>query len=682
MNFTYPSILFALCAIAIPIIIHLFNFRKFKTVYFSSVKFLKEVKQETQSKSRIKHLLVLLARILTIASLVVAFAQPFIPAKKKQTSAGSNAISIFVDNSFSMESINKNGTLLDDAKRKAIEIISAYKASDKYQLLTNDFEPKHQRLVNKEQFIELLDEVKISASSHNAGEILARQFDALNQMEAANKFSFLISDFQKSLSSLDKFKNDTTVSIHFIPIEATEKSNVYIDSCWFTTPVRQFNHSEQLHVRIKNESQKQLENYPIKLYINGKQKTLATFNCDKNSEVEIILSYISSEKGIHHCKAELNDYPITFDDVFYFSYFVNETIPVGLINTDISSKYISKLLASDSMFSFTQFNATNIDYALLSKQQFVVLNELKTIPTGLIQELVKMIENGKSILLIPTLNADLASYNDFLKQAKANYFSNLDTSKTQVDKINFDNIIYKDVFDKKTFNSTNLNLPIVYKHFVFTKQTQTNEEYLLRLQNGDTYISKYALGKGQLFVCASGLFDVFGNFAKHAIFVPTIFQMAILSQASAQLFYSIGKDETVQTNGTVGGDNVFKVKSIDNDFEIIPEHKVKENGTEIYLRNQLKSAGCYDVFVQNNLVQGIALNYNRSESQSAFLTADELKTNIEKYDFANIQVLESGAKSLSVSLTELDQGVKLWKLFLLFALIFLAIEIALIRLLK
>ena len=227
MNLTYPAFLFALSAIAIPIIIHLFNFRKFKTVYFSNIRFLKEVKQETQAKSKLKHLLVLAARILAISFLVFAFAQPFIPVTNKVIVVGDKVVSIFVDNSFSMDAINKNGTLLDDAKKHALEIVSAYKPTDRFQLLTNDFEGKHQRLVNKEELIELLDEIKISPASHSFSEIVTRQMDVLQKKESEIKISFVISDFQKSSVNIDQIKNDTAISFNLIPLLAVQKENVF-----------------------------------------------------------------------------------------------------------------------------------------------------------------------------------------------------------------------------------------------------------------------------------------------------------------------------------------------------------------------------------------------------------------------------------------------------------------------
>ncbi|MBK8471991.1 MAG: BatA domain-containing protein [Sphingobacteriales bacterium] len=79
MNFLFPAFLAAMAALAIPIIIHLFYFRRFKKIYFSNVKFLREIKEERASRNKLKHYLVLLARLLAVALLVLAFAQPFCP---------------------------------------------------------------------------------------------------------------------------------------------------------------------------------------------------------------------------------------------------------------------------------------------------------------------------------------------------------------------------------------------------------------------------------------------------------------------------------------------------------------------------------------------------------------------------------------------------------------------------
>src|SRR5579885_381746 len=109
MSFLFPTFLYALSAISVPILIHLFNFRRYKRLYFSNVRFLKEVVQESRLRSKIKHWLVLLCRIPIIAFLVLAFAQPYVPVKQGITGAGNKAVSIFVDNSFSMNAVSQNG---------------------------------------------------------------------------------------------------------------------------------------------------------------------------------------------------------------------------------------------------------------------------------------------------------------------------------------------------------------------------------------------------------------------------------------------------------------------------------------------------------------------------------------------------------------------------------------------
>src|SRR6218665_3510147 len=683
MSFTYPAFLFALSAIAIPVIIHLFNFRKFKTVYFSNVRFLKEVKQETQAKSKLKHLLVLISRILFIIFLVLAFAQPFIPLENKKVIAGDKAISIFIDNSFSMDAINKNGTLLDEAKKRALEIVSAYKPTDRFQLLTNDFEGKHQRLVNKEEFSELLDEVKISPATRSLSEITSRAFDVLQQSGNKNRTAFILSDFQKSNTDLPQLKNDTSILVHLVPLIAAEKSNVYIDTCWFETPVRQFGKVEKLHVRIKNVSDKVLENNSIKLFINNVQKTPASFNIDKNSETEAVLSFASRESGIQQCRIELNDYPVTFDDKFYFSFEVAKNIPVLCINATgaTESPYLGKLFGNDSLFVLKNVNESSIDYSALSVNKLIIVNELKTISSGLGQELKRFMDNGGSVLVFPDAQSDLNSYKEFLLAAKANYFEKLDTANTKVDKINLDHDIYKDVFEKKTFSATNLDLPKVSSHFTLSKATRSNEEYLLKLQNGDVFLGKYTVGKGKLYVSTVALGSEFSNFAKHAIFVPTMYKIGIYSQSTQPLFYTIGKDEAIETNHVLSGENVFHVKGINN-FDIIPEHKVMDSKTEVLIHNQVTDAGNYFLYADKDLVTGISFNFNRKESDLTCYTPDQLSEEITKNNYMNFNILKTNEQALSSTLAEIDQGKKLWKLCVILALLFLALEIVLLRLLK
>ncbi|MCC6690723.1 MAG: BatA domain-containing protein, partial [Bacteroidia bacterium] len=645
MKFVNPSFLFALFAISIPIIIHLFNFRRYKTIYFTNVKFLKEVQLETQSRSKLKHLLVLLARILTLIFLVFAFAQPYLPLDNKKIIAGTQAVSIYVDNSFSMDAIGKGGRLLDEAKRLATEITGAYKPADRFQLLTNDFEGKHQRLVSREEFLQMLDEIKLSPSFKNLQQVLSRQAEALNNSDSENKTSFVISDFQKNSIDTHEIKNDTTIKINLLPLTAEEQNNLYIDSCWFLSPVHKLNQPEELFVRIKNNSGKDYENIPVKLFINNMQKTPASFNIRSGATLDTTLSFTTNETGIQNARIELSDYPVTFDDKFYFSFNVLKQIPILSINAvdkskpDNANPYLRSLFGKDSVVILSNVDETQVDYSTLNNYRLIILNELKMLSSGLAQELTKFVANGGNLILFPAAQAELNSYKDFLTGINTGYYEEADTINTKVDLINYMADVYKDVFEKK---SGSIDLPIVFSHYIISKNSRSSEEVLLKLLNGNSFLSRYVAGKGSVYLFAVPLNSDWSNFTKHALFVPTMYQVALYSQPQYRLFYTIGNNEVIETPAvTLSGQGIFKLTSSDNKFEIIPEQRAGNGKTNIYIHNQIKDPGNYFLNMDKESSMGISFNYNRNESDLSVYTNDELKSIFESKGFSNVNIIES-----------------------------------------
>ncbi|HCS21502.1 MAG TPA: hypothetical protein DIW47_13245, partial [Bacteroidetes bacterium] len=163
MKFLNPQFLWAFGVLAIPIIIHLFNFRRFKKVMFPNLRFLEEVQIQNKNKQQLKKWLVLAARLFALSFLVLAFAGPFIPGKDDKAAAAGNLLSVYIDNSFSMNAEGTEGELLEVAKNRARNLVAAYGETDRFQLLSNDFEGRHQRAVSKETFLQWVDELGYSA---------------------------------------------------------------------------------------------------------------------------------------------------------------------------------------------------------------------------------------------------------------------------------------------------------------------------------------------------------------------------------------------------------------------------------------------------------------------------------------------------------------------------------------
>ncbi|HNW98875.1 MAG TPA: BatA domain-containing protein [Bacteroidales bacterium] len=681
MKFVNPYFLFALFTIAIPVIIHLFNFRRYRRILFSNVSFLKEIKQETQKKSKIKHFLILLARILTISSLVLAFAQPYIPLGAKVINKKGSVVSIYIDNSFSMQSIGKKGTLLEEAISKAKEIAESYKPADIFQLLTNDFEGKHQFYYTKEEFLQLLNEVAVSPSVKKLSEILTRQNDLFSTVKSKEKVSFIISDFSEMNFDFDKLKIDTSVYIHLIPLTANEKNNLFIDSCWYDTPVIQMGKQVQLSVLIKNISNEDAEKIPLKLVINGKQKSLASVDITAGSETEAKLSYTISEVGMQNAYVEIIDNPVVFDDKFYFSYEVAQKIKVLNI-CQSENIYINALFQNDSLIDYKILNINKLDYSSIPQSDFVIIDGIKTISSGLEKELLKYTMNGGTLAVFPGVEMDINSYNSFLNAMSAPVFQKLDTADTKVSKVNEEHKIFTDVFEKV---SDDMDLPIVKSHYPLKSKTLSSDEKIMELQNGEPFILSYKYGKGNLYISSVPVDAEFSNFPKHAIFVPALYNMTLFSIPARKLFYTIGDDESIEVKKQdLSGDMTFKIRSSEKKFEIIPEHKNMDMQTYIYPHDQIKEAGNYIIKLGNNDIAGVSFNYNRNESVMKFETdeqiSDEIKAATAKSEsYKKIDVLDLKSKTVSKAIEEINQGVRLWKLFIFLSLVFIFAEIALLR---
>lgn len=284
MNFLYPSILWGFGVIAIPIIIHLFNFRKAKQVYFSNVQFLSSVQQSNKSKLQLKHLLALLARILAIIFLVLAFAQPYLSGDKASDLI--DQVYLYIDNSQSMLTTSVvNTTAFDEAYGVASQLVATLPKETKYKLLTNDFAPFSNTLKSSTEVQELLTELKTSSTS--------RSFDEIQQKLVSDEILnekvevLIISDFQKSTMAFEnnKLAIDSNRKYSIVPILTESVANIFIDSIFLEKPYLFSKETNKLNVSLYNSGWEDVMGMVVKLYINESQVASAGLDIPKNSVV-------------------------------------------------------------------------------------------------------------------------------------------------------------------------------------------------------------------------------------------------------------------------------------------------------------------------------------------------------------------------------------------------------------
>lgn len=670
MNFLYPGFLFALLSVAIPVIIHLFNFRKFKKVYFSNVQLLKEVEQQNSSKEKLKNLLILFSRILAIIFLVLAFAQPYIPAHNQKTTALKNIVSIYIDNSYSMEAVNKDGNLLDEAKRRAKELIKGFGINDRFQLLTNDFEGKHQRLLNEEAFLKALDDVKISAANRNLQQILNRQSNVLTGGE--NKYSFLISDFQKNISSTKKLETKSDIQYSFLKLNANTLPNVAVDSVWTLSPNHQPGANERLVIQLKNYSEEEAKNIPLKLSINNQQKGLGAITIPAGKTVKDTLSFSGLNAGWQKGVVSIKDFPVTFDDTLSFSFKVDQSFPVLSINGSNAGNYIKALFAADSYYKLAENAESNINYSNFANYGLIVLNGLKNPSTGLAQQLRTYLNAGGTVVLFPDLDSDIQTYNSFLSGLSLPVIQGLNTTPGKVDQIDLQNPIFKTVFEEIP---KNLDLPTVSRYYSFIEKNTSNKEDIMLLPGRKPFFSKYIVGNGQVYLSASGLNGSDGNLSRHPVFVPLIYRLALSGGNELPLYYNIGNDNTLTSKKISLGKNQ-SLKITAGHFEAIPEIRQADGKTFIYIADQIKNAGFYNLKLADSLLAVYSFNNGRTESDMHYLSKTELEQLADKN---NLEIFDTDKDAVKLIAGDNKIGQTLWKLCLILSLIFIAAEILLIR---
>lgn len=678
MSFVYPAFLSAFALLAIPVIIHLFNFKKFQRFYFPDISFLKEVKEKTKKQSQLKHLLVLLCRLLAFSFLVLAFAQPF--SGSIQSASPNKVVSIYIDNSFSMEAQGKNSSLLDLAKQKAQDIIKGSPQSTRFQILTNEFSPVSQRLYNKEEAVEQVESVSIFPVSRTAKEILARQDELLKTATADNIQVIHISDFQKNAFNYES--NNKNYPLTLIPLKTQTTGNISVDSIWFNSPLHAINTSEELFFRLKNHDPENTESVTLQLFLNGRQKSLATITVPAGNTVDSSLAYTNTEAGIMQGKVVLNDKQVVFDDQLFFTYAIEPYIRVACINDfsrpqDTLSYDIKNIFSNDPYYRFTSFTKQNIDFSIIKQQQFLVLNRLEEVSSGLAQEMERFVAAGGSICLVTASKINLGSYNNLMQSMGAPSLTPIDTHRTVTEKPDFNDAFYAGIFEKKPYQ---LDVPQIRKHYGQNTSSRSLTQPILRLKNGTDLISMTRYKKGKVFMVSSPTTEDAGNLGQHALFVPIVLRMAELSLTSGKLYNVFGVDAGFEIKPlAVSGDNIFSLQQTETKESIIPEFRNDGNNIQVFFNNNIKSAGNYNLVLDGKTVNGTSLNYQRTESSLEYYTPAQLDAALKQAGYSNYKIYDKPVDESKIDLSAIDNTRKYWMLCVWLIVVFLLAETAILK---
>ncbi len=676
MKFLYPEFLWALTALAIPIVIHLFNFKRYKTLYFSSVNFIKHVDQQTKSTQRLKHWLILASRLLAFLFLVFAFAQPYFSTSEDKLSSKSPIYSFYLDNSFSMQARGPEGELLSEAREKAKEIVEKSPTDARFIIGTNEMSGREERLLNRREAMEKLDAIQLSPLTRTLEQTTQWQREVLDKLldeESKTRVnSFIFSDFQKDKSGILP-KADENITYYPTRLVPEKTTNVYVDSVWFSNPTHKVGQRNTLNIKIQNDTEADIENLETTINLKGLDKTVFV-NVAAGKSVVTSITYTDKEAGWNEGRINVADQSVFFDDTYFISYEVQKYTNILVINGEDAVKGAHVIFEINDAYRCLTKEITSISKDDFDQKDLVVVNGANRMPSGIISYLEAFRETGGSISLFPGRTPDRGSWNQLLQKCKLPSMGNPVTSGTRIKSLVDSDPFYTGVFEEKT---NNINLPGVNKAFQAVKNNSLSSD-LITMQNGLPLLS-YTKGNGYAFMFYSSAHEDFGSITNDVLFTTILLRMGELSKRTQPIALTIGNATRYPVYKEINGDDVFHI--VGNNIDVIPQHE-ELSGVHYLSLNKLDNftqllAGNYGIKTESP-VGKLSLNFNRSESKLNYYEQSDIERIFGENQFKYNEI----SSTSELSTNDINKPFSYWKICIILTLIFVVSEMLLVRILK
>ncbi len=334
LTFLNPIVLIGLLAAGIPILLHIFNLRKLKTIEFSTLSFLKELQKTKIRRLKLRQLLLLVLRTLLVVLVVFAFSRPTLKGSLPgglAEQAKTTAVIVF-DDSQSMTASDEQGELLHQAKNAASAVLDLLKDGDEVFLLklsdvpvegTSEIPSAQQ---NFPAIRSAINEIKPSYVHRTIEDALRFSSRLLASSQNFNKEVYLISDFQSGSleSKTHAVKTNEklfaqTIQFFLIPLGKRELQNVSIESIAIPSTIFEVNKPFTVKAKLINHGTSNLQNHIVSVYQDGSRVGQKGIDIHAGQSVETEFTFVPNHPGFIEGKIELEDDDLEFDNTRFFT---------------------------------------------------------------------------------------------------------------------------------------------------------------------------------------------------------------------------------------------------------------------------------------------------------------------------------------------------------------------------
>ncbi len=686
MAFLNPLVLLGLAAAAIPILIHLFNFRKPRTVDFSSLAFLHELQKSTMRRVRIKQWILLALRTLAIACLVLAFARPTVQSGWATVFGGQveTSTALVLDHSLSMTVRDAQGDLMTQAQELASAVVETSETGDEVFVVGTAATGRPEAFRNPGPALDAIAELEPEAGATTAGSAVGRGFALLEGATNLNREVLIVSDLQAS-TFLDSARVPVPegVRVTLLPVGERRHTNVAVTEARVLSRIVEVGQPVEVEATLIAYGTEPLEGYTASLYLNGERVAQATTDLMPNVPATVTFTATPQTRGWLAGEVHTEEDEFEWDNTRHLVLHVPETRRVLLVRgagqrADLADLALS-LGGEQTRFAVTTVPETALAAQNLDGFDVVVLVGPESLASGEQAALTQFVQGGGGLMVFPSERANAADYDALFIALGGGRLG--DTvgqlggvrPVAQFGRVDLEHPLFEGVFDG-TSGQARLESPAI----AFARPYQPgvgDENTLIALSTGTPFLQELRSGQGTAFVFAVAPDPRWSDFPVRGLFVPLLYRAVYYLAADADT----GEALTVRQAGALrvsGGTEGLRLVGPDG-TEFAPEQRSVPGGVLLEIDDTVREPGVYDVMQDERLIRRVAFNPDARESDLSTLAPDEARRRLIAATGAEVRLLDAaGGQGLAAAerIAEERTGVELWNVFLMAALLFLLAE--------
>lgn len=685
-GFLNSALLWAMAAVALPLLIHLLTKRKLKVVAISTLAFLKRLERENIRRLKLKQLLLLLLRMLIVALLVLAFARPTLRQNSAALAQRARTTAVLiVDNSLSMAAAPEGVSFLAAARRQVQEMVDLFATGDEIYLITAA-KPAALLpggpLVEAERLREAAQTLPQTWAETDLAGAFALGRGLLEKSRNVNREIYLFSDGRAA--QLPELPALPGVRAYFVRYDRPLANNLTLSGATLRNQIFERGKSFEVTATLANHGAHDVQSQLLHLYLNDKRVAQQSVEVPAGTQRAVTFRAVPDTTGFLRGRLALEDDDSPADNAQFFTFYIpphRRLLAVSERPADLV--FLRAALQSHAAAtpaatqSWKEITTRELAAERLQDYDGIVLANVSRFAEGVAERLISFINSGGGVIILLGSDVDLRHYNEaLLSRLELGTFGETIGTIAQPEnfmplgRIDFSHPLFDGVFESSD-DKPRLDSPRF--RFAVQLRLQAGTNAIIDYANQQPFLVERRVGSGRLLLFTSGVEEGWSDFSFKGIFAPLLYRSVV---------YLAQSRDNLQEAATIGAELTSVLRQPAEELVVeLPTGELLKTPVQVAGQNyqvrvtETAEPGFYQLRDRGEVVHTWAVNFNAAELSTAPLAASALAAAAGVSTLAPL----SGEGEVREQITAARYGSELWQIFLIAALLAMIVEMLLYR---